>query len=46
LGYRVVLVEDGHSTYIRNASKVINEWNRKLGDGIVELYPTASIMIN
>jgi len=46
LGYRVVLLEDGHSTYIRNASKVINEWNRKLGDGIVELYPTASIMIN
>jgi nicotinamidase-related amidase len=46
LGYRVVLVEDGHSTYVKGASRVINEWNHKLGDGVVDLYPTAAIWID
>jgi nicotinamidase-related amidase len=37
LGYRVVLVADGHSSYSKDASKLIEEWNEKLGQGIVQL---------
>jgi nicotinamidase-related amidase len=37
LGYRVVLVADGHSSYSKDASKLIEEWNEKLSQGIVEL---------
>jgi nicotinamidase-related amidase len=37
LGYDVVLVQDAHSTYNANARDVIDEWNEKLGHGIVRL---------
>jgi nicotinamidase-related amidase len=37
LGYKVILVEDGHSSYHRQAKKLIDEWNKKLSQGIVEL---------
>lgn len=43
LGYRVVLVEDGHSTYIRTAAKLIQEWNDTLGQEIAEVHPAAEI---
>jgi len=43
LGYRVVLVEDGHSTYVRNAEKLIEEWNTTLGKEIAEVHPTSAI---
>lgn len=46
LGLRVVLVSDGHSTYTKNAASLIKEWNHKLGDGVVELYPAAAILID
>ena len=45
LGYRVVLVEDGHSTYIKNAAKLINEWNQTLRQEIAEVHPTTEIVL-
>lgn len=30
LGYRVVLIQDGHSNYNKGASQVIQTWNKKL----------------
>jgi nicotinamidase-related amidase len=43
LGYRVILVEDGHSSYIKGASTLIQDWNRKLGQDYVDLYPASEI---
>ena len=37
LGYRVILVRDGHSNFNRRAARLIAEWNRKLGEGVAEL---------
>jgi len=37
LGYEVILVKDGHSNFNKQAAKLIDEWNRKLGDGVAEL---------
>ena len=37
LGYRVILVEDGHSNYNKEAPKIIEKWNLKLGKEQVEL---------
>jgi nicotinamidase-related amidase len=45
LGYRVVLVEDGHSTYIKTAASLIKEWNQTLGQEIAEVHPTAEIVL-
>jgi nicotinamidase-related amidase len=36
-GYRVVLVSDGHSSYSKDAPKLIEQWNQELSQGIVEL---------
>lgn len=46
LGYRVILVEDAHSSYIKSAAKLIRDWNRKLSDGTVDLYPTSGILLD
>lgn len=43
LGYRVVLVEDGHSSYIKGAAKLIRDWNRKLSADYVDLLATSEI---
>jgi nicotinamidase-related amidase len=43
LGYEVVLVEDGHSSYSKQAARLIEDWNEKLGHGIVELRSTQEI---
>ena len=43
LGYRVLLVKDGHSSYSKPASQLIEEWNQKLSAGIVELRLAAEI---
>jgi len=43
LGYRVILVEDGHSNYHKRAAELIEEWNKKLAEGWVELFPAADI---
>jgi nicotinamidase-related amidase len=40
LGYRVTLVEDGHSNYRKDAIKIIEEWNQKLSDNGVQLIAT------
>jgi nicotinamidase-related amidase len=45
LGYRVVLVEDGHSSYIKGAAKLIRDWNRKLSEEFVDLYPTSAVSL-
>lgn len=37
LGYRVILVKDGHSSFSKQAGDLIEEWNRKLGEGVAEL---------
>ncbi len=43
LGYKVILVEDGHSNYSKQAAKLIEEWNLKLGAQQVELKPTSEV---
>ena len=42
-GYEVTLVSDGHSNFHKHAAKVIEEWNRKLSNGIVQLESTQEI---
>jgi nicotinamidase-related amidase len=37
LGYRVILVKDGHSSFSKEAADLIEKWNRKLGEGVAEL---------
>ena len=32
LGYRVVMAQDAHSSYSKDAARLIEEWNRKLGE--------------
>lgn len=32
LGYQVILVEDGHSNYSKDAAGIIQEWNQQLAD--------------
>jgi nicotinamidase-related amidase/uncharacterized protein YdhG (YjbR/CyaY superfamily) len=44
LGYRVILVRDGHSNYSAHAAQVIQNWNEKLSaGGTVELQSAADI---
>jgi nicotinamidase-related amidase len=43
LGYRVVLVRDGHSNFSKKAAQLIEEWNEKLGAKGVELKSTSEI---
>jgi nicotinamidase-related amidase len=42
-GYEVILVRDGHSSYSKQAAKLIAEWNEKLSEGTVELRVTEEI---
>jgi len=43
LGYRVTLVKDGHSSYSKQAARLIDEWNEKLSAMSVELKSTSEI---
>ena len=43
LGYRVILVDDGHSNYSKEAPKIIEKWNLKLGMEQVELFSADEI---
>ena len=43
LGYGVILIEDGHSNYRKNAPKVIEEWNQRLHGEYVEVIPTSEV---
>jgi nicotinamidase-related amidase len=42
-GYSVVLAKDGHSTYSRQAGRVIEEWNQKLSAQKCELKAVSEI---
>jgi nicotinamidase-related amidase len=42
-GYRVLLVEDGHSNYHRHAADVVEEWNQKFGAEGIELISTQAV---
>jgi len=46
LGYRVILVEDGHSSYSKQAAQLIEEWNQKLSNENVDLKLTRDIGFN
>ena len=43
LGYKVILVEDGHSSYSGDAARLIEEWNQKLSEKNVEIKPASEI---
>jgi nicotinamidase-related amidase len=43
LGYQVVLVEDAHSSYSKDAARLIEEWNQKLHDQGAELCPASEV---
>lgn len=43
LGYRVILVADGHSNYHRQAADLIDKWHQNFRAEGIELRPTAEI---
>ncbi len=43
LGYRVILAQDGHSSYSKDAARLIEEWNQKLSGQGADLKPTLEI---
>ena len=43
LGYRAILVEDGHSSYHKKAANIIDEWNQKLADEGLAVLPTQDV---
>ena len=43
LGYNVILVQDGHSSYSKDAAKLIEEWNEKLSAKQIEVRATSEI---
>ena len=43
MGYRVILASDGHSSFSKQAARLIAEWNQKLSVQQVELKSTAEI---
>ncbi len=45
-GYRVVLAGDAHSSFSKDAAKLINEWNHKLSHQGVTVLPSSEIFFN
>jgi nicotinamidase-related amidase len=43
LGYRVILVKDGHSNYSKDAPRIIEKWNRLLSAKNVELKSASEV---
>lgn len=43
LGYHVTLIKDGHSSYSKDAARLIEEWNQKLSAQGCELKPASEI---
>lgn len=43
LGYHIVLVQDGHSSFHKQAAARIAEWNQKLGNKGLDVIPTQDI---
>lgn len=44
LGYRTILTADGHSSFSKDAARLIHEWNAKLGLGGAQVLPAAEIV--
>jgi nicotinamidase-related amidase len=44
LGYQVILVQDAHSSYSKDAARLIEEWNEKLRLEGAEVYPANSVL--
>jgi nicotinamidase-related amidase len=42
-GYSVILVADGHSSYSKDAARLIEEWNRTLSAEVVDVVPAHEI---
>lgn len=45
LGYAVVLAADGHSSYSKDAARLSEEWNHKLGAAGAQVMPAAQIAL-
>ena len=43
-GYQVVLVEDGHSSYSKQAASLIDKWNDLLAQGTAEVIPASNVV--
>lgn len=43
LGYNVILVQDGHSSFSKDAADLIEKWHKNLSARQVEVRPTATI---
>jgi len=43
LGYEVVLIADGHSSYSKDAARLLEEWNRKLAEAGAMVLPAAEV---
>lgn len=46
LGYRAILVKDGHSSFSKDAPQMIEKWNKKLGAMGANLKSTSEIAFN
>ncbi len=44
LGYAVTLVADAHSSYSKDAARLIEEWNRKLGEAGAQVMPASQVI--
>jgi nicotinamidase-related amidase len=42
-GYQVVLVSDGHSNYSKDASELIEKWNRAISEKGAKLVETQNV---
>jgi len=45
-GLDVILVQDGHSSFSKDAAKLIEEWNEKLSARHITVKPTSEIMFD
>ena len=46
LGYRVILVQDGHSSFSKDAPTLIEKWNSELAKAGVELLTTEALIMS
>lgn len=46
VGFNVILVQDGHSSFSKDAADLIEKWHEKLRDQQVQVRPTAEIMFS
>jgi nicotinamidase-related amidase len=46
LGYRTVLVKDGHSSFSTQAGSLIEEWNKKLAEKGADVVPASEIVLS